>query len=413
MSEFSEEAKNFIWSAVHTTPAADIRVFLPVPDPDAPAATGIDALLTTPGILAEFFRRRALNRPFGESDAGSAHESYIRSLTPGELADIVWRQLFIDHAPLSEATRCVLTTLGLYGIDVGSGDLRALREQFDAIPDNERLERALTLANLDLVLHPVDVMDMDRAARPAGRSPAFRPVLDLSSLLGDWKESARTLRGQGYGLKAKVDEFTPLELRRFLNGAVMESRPAALGIDWPLGHYPDDNCVGRLVREAVMPLCRERGLPLLVAADGADTAAGLEAVSIIRLAPLWEENQEVRFLLFPAREEQLPSALLASQRCRNLLLCGPDQPLANPTALDRFTIDRLEATGSAFHACHSSAESPEELVGRWAHMRWVFGKALIRRYADLWRTGWRFADSDIRRDVKAMLGGNARNFLGL
>lgn len=412
MTAFGEETKQRVWDAVHTTPATDVRVFIRPPSGERPTASGIDGLLTAPGIVAEFFRRRALGRRAGESDAGAAHESYIRSLTPGELADIVWRQLFLDHPPASETTRTVLTTLGLFGLDVGSGDLRLLREQFEAIPADELADRALGLANLDLVLHPVPALDAETAAAPA-RHPAFRPVLALGELFENWRDNARKLRHAGYGLKAKVDEFAPLELRRFLAQAASALRPAALAIDWPAGHHPEDDCVGKLVREGVLPFCRDRGLPLLVAAGAGEAEAPPAPLRIERLAPLWEDNPDVRFLLFPVREDQLSPAVLAAERCRNLLACGPDLPLGVPSLLDAYTALRLETLGTAFHACHSGAETPAELAGRWAHLRWTLGKTLIRHYGELWRTGWRFGDADLAKDAKAILGGNVRTFLNI
>lgn len=415
MAEFTEETRNLIWAAAHTTPAVDIRVMIRPPAAGTPAVSGIDALLTSPAILSEFFRRRSLNRrdPAAEADNVAAREAYVRSLTPGELADIVWRQLFLDHSPLSEAARVVLTTLGLYGIDVSSGDLRLLREQFEAVPATERVERAVKLANLDLILHPVDSMHVDDALRPAGGGRAFRPVLYLNELLGDWKESARKLRLQGFGLKAKVDEFTPIELRRHLATEIARLKPVALGLDWPRGHNPDDGCVGRLVREGALPLCREHNLPFFLAVDDAGTEPAGRPTSVDDLAPLWEDYPDVRFFLFPSREDHLGPAIAAASRGRNLLLCGPDRPLAGPAVLDGFTTRRLEASGSAFHACHSGAETMEELVGRWAHMRWCLGKTLIRHYMDVWRTGWTFDENNIRKDIAALLGGNARVLLGV
>lgn len=415
MGEFTEEMRSLIWTAVHTASAADVRVFFQPPIPGQSSVSGIDALLTSPAVLAEFFRRRALHRPEPASDAesGVAREAYIRSLTPGELADIVWRQLFIDHAPLSEAARTVLTTLGLYGIDVSSGDLRLLREQFESVPAAERVGRALQLSNLDLVLYPVESMQVEGACRTGAGTPPFRPVMYLNELFGDWKESARKLRNDGYGLKAKVDEFTPLELRRHLSAEIARLNPAALGLDWPCGHHPDDGGVGRLVREGALPLCRERGLPFFLAAGESEADGPRNPASVEDLASLWEDNQDVRFLFFPNREEQLFPAMLAASRSRNLLLCGPDQPLGHPFMLDSFTTRRLEISGSAFHACHSGAETLEELVGRWAHLRWTLGKTLIKHYIELWRTGWKYDEADIRKDVAALLGGNARSFLGV
>lgn len=407
LAEFTEETRNLVWAAAHTVPAVELRCHI-MPFPAAgTAGSELDALLTSPAVLGEFFRRRAMNRQ-GKNETDSTgravHEAYIRSLTPGELADIVWRQLFIDHPPLSEPVRIVLTTLGMYGLDVSLGDLRLLREQYELVPAEEKVSKALALANLSLVLYPVESMDVEAYLRNPAPPPRFKPVLYLSELLGDWKESARQLRLRGFGLKARVDEFSPLELRRHLSAEISRLKPVALGADWPAGHRPDDAGIGLLVREAVLPLCREHGLAFLIASGDADIGA---------LAPLWLEHPENRFLLFPGRVDQLQPAVFAAAGSRNLLLCGPDRPLSFPSTLEPFLGQRLEMLGSAFHACHSEAFTAMELAGGWAHMRWNVGKALIRHYIDLWRTGWRYSEADIQKDIAAMLSGNALVFLGL
>lgn len=408
MAEFTDETKNLIWSLVHTTPAVDARVFAEAPGLTHPGVSGIDALLTTPEILAEFFRRRALGRPAvgaGDPGAYAEHEAYVLSLTRGELADIVWRQLFVDHSPASEPARIVLTTMGMFGLDVSSGDLRLLREQYAAIPAEERLKKSLELANVELILHPVESMSVEEHCAGRTQHPAFRPVLYVNELLEDWKESARKLRLEGFGVKAKVDEFTPLELRRYLGAEIARLKPTGVGLDWPDGkHAPGDNCIGRLVREAVLPLCREHGLTVFLS-----TAA----MRIGDLSPLWRECQEVRFLLFPGREEAFYPATLEAARNRNVMLCGPDQPLSYPRIMEGFTGLRLENLGSGFHACHSGADAVEEMVGCWAHQRWTLGKALIRHYMDLWRTGWVYDEAALKRDIAALLGGNLRRFVGL
>ncbi|MCC8189766.1 MAG: hypothetical protein LIP77_03890 [Planctomycetes bacterium] len=403
MAVFTEENKHGIWTAVHTTPAAEVRFAAPPPDADAAGVSGIDAMLTSSGILAEFFRRRALARRDGT--AAALRDDYSTSLTRSELADIVWRLLFVDNAPLSEPCRLVLTTLGLYGLDAGAADLHRYREAFAAIPAAERVTKALGLANLDLVLYPVDSMAAEDAVALPVRTPVFRPVLSLNALLGNWKHSARQLRLRGYGLKARIDEFTPLELRRHLAAAVGRVKPTALALEWPAGHRPEDGGIGRLVREAVLPLCRERGLGILLTAG--------EAVAVADLAVLWRDFSDIRFLLFPGREDHLAPALSEAARHRNLLLGSPAGARATPAVLEPFLARRLEALGSAFHACDTGAEIVEELVGGWAHCRWTLGQCLIERYAALWRTGWHYHQDAITRDVTALLGGNLRAFLGI
>lgn len=406
MAEFTEKDRALVWTAAHTTPAVDVRVFINPSEREKISTPGIDALLTTPEMLAEFFRRRAfLPREVAPDPENVACMS---SLTITELADIVWRHLFLDNSPVSEPVRIVLTTLGMFGLDVASGNLRLLREQYAAIPEAERKEKALELANVNLVLYPVEALEVDTRDKQGARrirNGNFRPVLSLTSLFAEWKEAAKQLRQRGFGARSRLDEFTTLELRRFLHGVIEDLSPAAVSVDWPEGgHTASDNFIGRLMRETVLPLCGETGLACMIASGPTE---------IDDLSSFWADFPEVRFLLFPGGEEQFAPAAIEAFNSRNLLLCGPDQPLSFPRVLRSYLGLRLETLGSTFHACHSGVALEEAMVGCWAHMRWTLGTALIRHYMDLWRTGWKFDKADIQKDVGAILGENVRIFLGL
>lgn len=413
MSDFPADMATMVWDVVHGTSVIDVRCFISPPEATAGHATGVDALLSSKAILKEFFLRRSLAEP-----AAQRNVENLSSLSQSEIADLVWRRLFLEQSPLSETTRVVLTTLGLFGMAVDKRDLNLFRDEFAAMSAAERLERAFAIAKVEYVLYPVDSLAVSENTVKTSHNPRFKPVLSLNAMLGDWKESARHMRSLGFGVKGKVDEFAPLELRRFLSEQVNRLNPVAISYDWPGIMTPDSNRGGaRLIQEAVLPLCAERGLAFCIA--GANITGEAcedepeQPLDIPELAVLWRQHPDVNFLFFPAGGNQLSAACREASRYGNLLLCGPDASLANPTALARFTRERLESCGSVFHACHSGAETVEELTGKWAHLRWTVGEALRDRYAELWRTGWRFTEEDVAADVKAILGGNAKTFLGL
>ncbi len=412
MSECPEEIQSMVWDVVHSTPVVDIRCFVHPPEAGCAHVSGVDALLCSKQILREFFRSRALASGL-HTDQSPTEES-LQSLSPGEIADLVWRRLFLDSSPLSEPARTVLTTFGLFGMPMDSRDLGLFREKFAAMTVQERVDKTFAIANLEFILYPVAALDMDEQTVRAARNPRFRPVLSLDALLGDWKESARKMRALGYGVKGKIDEFAPLEVRRFLQEQLNRLNPIAVSYSWPPGAYPESSRgPGRIIRDAALPLCRERNLPLVIAPGnaGGDSQEHGAPLSVGEISLLWRENRDIDFLLIPTESQQLAASCREASECENLLLCGPDAPLSHPASLPDFTAQRLETCGNAFHFAHSGAVSLEELAGRWAHLRWILGKVMMKRYAELWRTGWRFSRSDVEADVKALLGGNARKFL--
>ena len=79
---------------------------------------GIDELLTYHYLEAELFRSSDI-KP----------EQYW-SMSKKEQADAIWKTLFVDHLPVSEATRGVVAVLQVFGLPTESKDLSGGAEIF-------------------------------------------------------------------------------------------------------------------------------------------------------------------------------------------------------------------------------------------------------------------------------------------
>src|SRR5690349_18685325 len=66
---------------------------------------GIDELLTYHYLEAELFR------------FADVRPEHYWALTPPERADLIWKTLFVDRSPVSEATRGVVAVLNGLGLD--------------------------------------------------------------------------------------------------------------------------------------------------------------------------------------------------------------------------------------------------------------------------------------------------------
>src|SRR5438046_3401118 len=91
---------------VATTPVDDIHTHLYDPAFKDLLLWGIDDLLTYHYLVAESFRY-----------LGLPYEKFW-SLSKVEQADLIWKTLFLEHSPVSEACRGILTTLHALGLDV-------------------------------------------------------------------------------------------------------------------------------------------------------------------------------------------------------------------------------------------------------------------------------------------------------
>src|SRR5690606_15257623 len=100
---------------------------------------GIDDLLVYHYLVAEAFRFDTL-----------PYDSFFQ-LSREEQANRVWQTLFIDHSPLSEAARGVITTLNRLGIDPRPRDLPALRRWFAEWKVEDYVTRCLEVARVKAV----------------------------------------------------------------------------------------------------------------------------------------------------------------------------------------------------------------------------------------------------------------------
>ena len=103
-----------ITDIVMSAPVTDIHTHLYDPAFKDLLLWGIDDLLVYHYLVSESFRYHDL--------------SYDKfwSLSKTAQADLIWDALFLQHSPVSEACRGVLTTLHALGLDVKKRDLPAL-----------------------------------------------------------------------------------------------------------------------------------------------------------------------------------------------------------------------------------------------------------------------------------------------
>src|SRR5437879_2541528 len=100
---------------VANTPVFDIHTHLYDPAFKDLLLWGIDELLVYHYLIAEAFRY--LDVPYEQ----------FWALSRTRQAELIWDALFVQHSPLSEACRGVLTTLNLLGLDARKRDLPEVR----------------------------------------------------------------------------------------------------------------------------------------------------------------------------------------------------------------------------------------------------------------------------------------------
>jgi hypothetical protein len=396
---------------VATTPVYDIHTHLYQPVFGPLLLWGIDELLTYHYLIAEVFRY--LDLPY---------EKFWALSTAGQ-ADLVWEKLFLENSPISEACRGVLTTLNKLGLDVKKRDLPKIRKWFAAQKPEAYTTKCMELAGvhtLCMTNSPFD--DQERPVWEKGfkRDPRFTSALRIDPLILAWPQTAPLLKQWGYDVTAELNDKTISEVRRFLAGWAKKMSALYVMVSLDFGYsYPDSSPTTKLIDQAILPFCRESGLPfalmpgvkrgvnplLRLAGDG-EGRADLEGYERLIGA-----NPGVKFTMTVLSRENQHQACVMARKFRNLHLFGCWWFTNNPVIIEDMTRMRLELIGLSVTPQHSDARVLDQIIYKWTHSRAIIAKVLKDKYADLAATGWAVTEDEIARDVKNLFGGAFEAFL--
>ena len=401
-----------IEDVVMTTPVTDIHTHLYDPKFSELLLWGLDELLTYHYLVAEAFRYFDL--PFEK----------FWALKKTEQAELIWNALFIEHSPISEACRGVLTTLHALGLDVKKRDLPALREWFASQKVENHITRCMELAGVEKIYmtnSPFD--DLERPVWQEDyfkRDPRFLAALRIDQLVLAWPEAGPKLARWGYKVGANASpQKTFSEVRRFLEDWTkrMDAEYVMISIP-PDFKFPDKNVGSQLLEKAVLPHCRDYGIPLALmpgvrravnpqlklAGDG----VGLSDLTAQQhLCAGFPKNKFMVTAL--ARENQHELCVLA-RKFRNLHIFGCWWFTNVPEVVNEMTRMRLELLGLSFTAQHSDARVLDQIIYKWRHTRRIVAQILVEKYSDLAQTSWQVSHEEIERDVKQLFGGEFRRF---
>jgi hypothetical protein len=126
--------------------------------------------------------------------------------------------------------------------------------------------RVLEMAGVSSVVmtnDPLDREEMSLWMNGAPRHPQFQSVLRLDRILREWSEPWDLLASLGYQVDDRASGKSIGEIRRFLADWYERMRPVYMAVSLPDSfQFPENTGRGKILREAVLPSCRELGLPL-------------------------------------------------------------------------------------------------------------------------------------------------------
>ena len=370
------------------------------------ALWGIDELLTYHYLEAEFFRSSEITP-----------ERYW-SLSKREQADAIWQALFVENTPISESTRGVVAALNAFGLPTQRGDLTEARAFFAAQNVESHVRKVFELAGISKVVMTND--PLGREEIPVwmnGVEPdqQFAAALRLDRILSDWPTNWKLLLAQGYQVDAQGSPHSIAEVRRFLAAWCERMRPVYMALSLPDSfQFPDATIHGKILAEAVLPACRELGLPLSLMigvrrqvnprirlAGDAVGRADLRA-----LENLCRDFPDNRFLVSVLSRENQHELSVYARKFENLMPFGCWWFLNNPSIVEEITRERLEMLGTSFIPQHSDARVLEQLIYKWRNTRATIAPILNQAYQLLDRDGRSVSRADIARDLNRLFRTN-------
>jgi hypothetical protein len=374
---------------------------------------GIDELLTYHYLEAEFFR-------FSDMTP----ERYC-SLPKARQADAIWKTLFVENSPISEATRGIMAVLKAFGLATDSVDLREAREFFQGQKLEPHIRNVFRLAGVSTVVmtnDPLDPQEMPLWVNGAAGDLQFRSVIRLDRILREWSDPWDQLVHLGYKVDRGGSANCMKELRRFLHDWYGRMQPVYMAVSLPdTFRFPDDSLHGRILREAVLPACRELDVPLSLMIGvrrqvnprirlAGDAVGRADMTAVENLCRGFPEN---RFLVSVLSRENQHELVVYARKFANLMPFGCWWFLNNPSIVEEITRERIEMLGASFIPQHSDARVLEQLIYKWRNTRRTLLQVLTNTYRLAWEDGATVTQESIERDVALMFRTNFKKWVGL
>ncbi len=252
--------------------------------------------------------------------------------------------------------------------------------------------------------------------------PQFHAVLRLDRILWGWPRHWQQLASQGYAVDEKASGKSIAEVRRFLADWHERMRPLYMAVSLAdTFFYPDDSITSKILGEAVLPSCREFGLPMSLMIGvrrqvnpalrlAGDAVGRADLCAVENLCRSFPDN---RFLVSVLSRENQHELCVYARKFNNLMPFGCWWFLNNPSIVEEITRERIEMLGTSFIPQHSDARVLEQVIYKWRNTRRTLAPILTNAYRLIQDDGGGISRRDIQRDVNRLFRSNFENWTGL
>ncbi len=406
-----KKLKTVIDTAVAEVGITDVHTHLYAPCFGDMLLWGVDELLTYHYLVAEVFRW--IDMPYKN----------FWDMSKKEQADLIWKKLFLDNSPYSEACRGVLTVLNRLGLDMGNRDLDAYRRYFSEKTMEEYVDHVFELSRVREVVMTNDPFDHNERKVWFGSyrsDPRFKAALRIDPLLNAWDRVWTNLKKWGYDVEEELNPTTLKEIRHFLSEWANRMQAVYMAVSLPPSFaFPENSSRTVILEECVLPVCREFNIPLAMMIGvkklvnpGLGLAGDSVGKSSIETVEYLCANYPYnKFMVTMLSRENQHELCVVARKFRNLMIFGCWWFLNNPSLIEEMSRMRFELLGVSVIPQHSDARVLDQLIYKWAHSRRIIADVLFDKYKDLLETGWKLEESEIRRDVQKLFSQNFWDFV--
>lgn len=411
MKVTGNELTNVVKEIVNQTPVTDIHTHLFAPHFGGSMLAGIDELLTYHYLISEVMRESSIS-----------YEQFW-NLTKPQQADFIWKTLFVENTPYSEARRGVVTVLNRLGVDLKSKHLGEYRKQLAYSDASEYVNKVFQLANVESVVmtnDPFDPQEREVWLNHPNEDKRFHAALRIDPLINHYEDVCDSLQKWGFQVERTLSEQNISELQRFTREWIERMNALYVAVSLPNTFaFPDESVRSRIIAEVIVPVCRNKNIPfalmigvkrgvnpLLQSAGDSLGKSNIEAVE--KLCSSYPQN---KFMVTMLSKENQHELAVTARKFRNLMVFGCWWFLNNPSLISEITAMRFELLGSSVIPQHSDCRILDQLIYKWDHSRKTITNVLVQKYEDLIDAGWSLERDEIKRDVEKLFGGNFWTFL--
>lgn len=399
--------------AIDAAPVVDLHTHLFAPQLEGMNLWGIDELLTYHYLIAEVLRFTPV-----------APERFFE-LSKTEQADLIWQNLFLQRAPISEAATGVCKVLTEFGLNTRAPDLKEARAFFAERDAGRHIDSVLDIARVKYVTMTNDPLDpIERASWEKNPSidPRFLAALRIDPIVLDWTGAIPKLAELGFKVGPDLSDADIKEVRRYFDVWIDRMNPKYLAISLPdTFAYPDDTPRTKLLRKAVLPTCHASGRPFAMMIGVRrrinprlqSAGDGVGPSDLTALEALVRDHPHNRFLVTVLARENQQGLCVIARKFANVLPFGCWWFMNNPSLVEETTLMRLEMLGTSFVPQHSDARILDQLIYKWAHAKEAIARALTKRFEALEAAGRPPTQDDIDQNAMELMGGRAAEWLGV